>query len=664
MSDQVKNNIKSLDFPESVRTRSVMYMGDSNNANHALTEVVDNAADHIFRDKTVSKIWIKTCSKKKKGDYFVVANDGSPFPILLDKERNKTKSDLSATHMHTGANFEGDSHSIGQNGVGLKGANALSTFFYIITKLSNDSHLDSCPEVKAKGENGSYYYIRYEKGIKTHESADKLSAITKIDGIKLPKGYTTYLVAAPDPIIYTTDTSATVDVSRISDSIITFKNFYKRNIKYILDDTEIDGKEAGYQFKALASMDIPGLKYKSTKLENGKKVPDKTSAIVADTNNLVNLKILLDFEFSTDIEAADTLGNINTRKVSRGIHINQGKELIGLCLKDIFNIPHSYLTKGISINALVLAPGSHLQLAGQTKDSLIRIKNFKGKIYDKSGNIIDNDWTKLKYQISKVIKANYDKIAPHVARLNDYAISLNKLASKDYVKSILQISKNSTRPLISKHVRDASHSDRSQCDLFIVEGKSAASSLLEARNPAYHAIFAMRGYSLNSVGIPLKRVFQNVEYRELISAIGAGVDVHNDLSCARYRRIIIAADADPDGLAITALILSMFGEHLRFLIEDGRVFVNESPLYYQSGTYYRSYEKQKLNLKKDYVRFKGLGELNSDQAEDVFFGAHQNLIRITTEGIDRALEMMVNPDLKKVLMSKHNIIDYGTQTNK
>jgi len=214
MSDHVKNNIKSLDFPESVRVRSVMYMGDSNNSNHALTEVVDNAADHVFRDKSVSKIWIKTCSKKQD-DYFVVANDGTPFPINLDKDRGKTKSDLAATHMHTGSNFEGDSHSIGQNGVGLKGANALSTFFYIITKIEKDAHLNSCPEVQTKGKNGRYYYIRYNQGIKTHESVGTLKSICKIDNIELPSGYSTYIVAQPDPIIYTTDTSATVELSRI-----------------------------------------------------------------------------------------------------------------------------------------------------------------------------------------------------------------------------------------------------------------------------------------------------------------------------------------------------------------------------------------------------------------------------------------------------------------
>lgn len=645
----VNNDIKSLDFPESIRTRSVMYMGDSNNSDHALTEVVDNAADHIFRDPSVSKVFIKTCSKKAK-DYFLVANDGEPFPILFDKERGKTKSDLAATHIHTGSNFEGLSNSIGQNGVGLKGANALSNFFYIITLIKNKSHLKSCPEVKSKGRDGLFYYVRYEKGIKTAETTGTLESISKIDSIELPDGYSTYIVAQPDPEIYSEDTSASVDESRISDSILTFKNFYKRNIQYILNGKEVDSKEVGFKYKALSTISIPGLKKKS----------ESSSTLVPDEDNPCEIKMLLDFEFSKDLEDTISTGNINTRKVSRGIHISGGKELIGLVLKEVFEIPHSYLTKGININSLVLAPGNHLQLAGQTKDSLIRIRNFKDKQVDSSGKpIAGNDWKKLKYQVTKIITENKDEIAPHVARLNEYAISLNKIASKDYVKSILQMNKNATRPLVSKHVRDASHSDRSKCDLFIVEGKSAASSLLEARNPEIHAIFTMRGYGLNSVGIPLKKVFKNIEYRELISAIGAGVDLHNDISCARYGRIIIAADADPDGLAITGLILSMFGEHLRFLLDSGRVFINESPLYYQNGNYYRSYEKHLLNLNKSYTRFKGLGELNSDQAEDVFFGKHQQLVQITPDGMKEALEMISNPEIKKVLMKKHKIIDYG-----
>lgn len=539
---KVKNNIKALDFPESVRTRSVVYMGDSNNSNHALTEVVDNAADHVFRDKSVTKINIKTCSSDNK-DYFFVANDGTPFPIQWDESKEKTKADLAASHMHSGSNFGGDNTSIGQNGLGISCTNALSEFFYIITKIQDDSHLESCEEVKKKGKNGRYYYIRYEKGIRTHESVGTLSSICKIDGIELPKGYITYVVSLPDPIIYTEDTSASVEMSRVSDSIITFKNFYKRNIEYIVDGEVVDASEVGYAYKALQSYNIPGLKYKKTKMENGVEVPDKSSPVVLDEDNTVNLKILLDFEFSKDLEESEQSSNINTRKVKRGMHINSGKELIGEALKEVFDIPHNYVTKGINLNVLILAPGSHLQLSGQTKDSLIRIKGFNGKLTDKAGKSIPNDWGRLKTRLKRVITDNIDKIRPHVARLNDYAISLNKLAAKDYVKSVINVSKNGG-VLLSKKVRDASCPDRSKCDLFIVEGKSAASSLLDARDPQYHAVFAMRGYSLNTVGKTLKQVFKNEECKDLISAIGAGVDAYNDISCARYGRIIIAADAD------------------------------------------------------------------------------------------------------------------------
>lgn len=642
---KVKNNIKALDFPESIRVRSVMYMGDSNNSDHALTEVLDNASDHVFRDESVSKIEVKTCDGTPK-DYFYVANDGSPFPISLDPVRKVTKSELAASHMHAGSNFEGGNTSIGQNGVGIKCTNALSEFFYIITLIKDDSHLESCEEVKSKGSNGLYYFLKYERGIKKLESVGTLDEICSLDNIQLPKGYVTYVVSKPDYIIYTENTSARVDNSRVADAILIFKNFYNRKIKYIIDGVEVKISNVGYKYKTLKSIPIPGLKYRDTIELDGEIQDDKSSPIVPDRDNLVELKFLFDFEFSSDLDSSISNGNINTRRVSKGIHVNKVRELIGQALKEVFSIPHDYTTKGISLNSLILAPGSHLQLAGQTKDSLIRIKCFT-----------DSDWKSLYKAIVKTIKSNREEIQLHVARLNEYAISLDKLAAKDYVKSMVSITKNN-KSTVSKRVRDASNMDRSKCSLFIVEGQSAASSLLEARDPDIHAIFPMRGFSLNTVGRSLEDVFKNEEYKDLITAIGAGVDAFNDINCARYGKIIICADADPDGFAITSLICAMFGDHLSFLIEDGRVFINESPLYFQDGNYYRSYEKDKLNLKKEYTRFKGLGELDDYQAEDVFFGKAQKLIKLTMKDLDKALELMSSTDAKKELMGKNNIVKY------
>jgi DNA gyrase/topoisomerase IV subunit B len=110
------------------------------------------------------------------------------------------------------------------------------------------------------------------------------------------------------------------------------------------------------------------------------------------------------------------------------------------------------------------------------------------------------------------------------------------------------------------------------------------------------------------------------------------------------------------GAAISALIIGMFGQHLKFLIDDGRLFVNQSPLFYQDGKYLRPDEVDQLVKNKPFTRFKGLGELNADQAEDVFFGDHQRLLKITSEGIDDALVMLTSTEAKYDLMIKNGII--------
>lgn len=111
-----------------------------------------------------------------------------------------------------------------------------------------------------------------------------------------------------------------------------------------------------------------------------------------------------------------------------------------------------------------------------------------------------------------------------------------------------------------------------------------------------------------------------------------------------------------DGAAISALLLGMFAEHLRFLIDAGRVYINQSPLFLQDGKYLRPDEVHLLDKKKTFTRFKGLGELNIDQAEDVFFGNHQRLLRITSENIEDALNMLVSTEAKYDLMIRNGII--------
>lgn len=387
-----------------------------------------------------------------------------------------------------------------------------------MTLLNDNNYKESSELVKStyqEGSKGVYYALRYERGIIVSEMVDTLNNINKSFGISLPKNYTTYVVSQPDEKIYEKPV-ANFDSKRIVTSIMIFEKFYKRKITYILDGKVIKASDAGYKYSSLVEYKVPGL----------------TVDGLRDDNNLVEMKLLLNYEFDKDLEVMTSGGNVNTRNVPRGYHINMGRERVASALKKVFEIPHNHLQKGLKLDALLLAPGAHLQLAGQTKDSLIRIKCF-----------LDKHWDMMEKQVIKDIKSNQDDLKVHVHRLNEYAMTLDKLAAKDYVKNMISMSKNNA-PIISRKVRDAASRDRSECILYIVEGNSAASSLLEARDPRTDAIFAMRGFCLNMVGKSLEEVFKNEEAKDLITCLGAGVDAYNELKNLRYDKVVIATDAD------------------------------------------------------------------------------------------------------------------------
>lgn len=625
---KVNNEIETLEFPVNIRTRPVMYMNDILHSDHALTETVDNAADHVFRDVSVTKIAIKTA--EKPGEYFYVANDGSSFPIGFDEVYGRTKMHLAVDQMHSGSNFKGGDTSVGQNGVGLKGCNALSSRFFVMTLLNSDNYKGSSSIVNSSyngKDKGIYYSLYYEQGVIVSERVAKLDIICKEYGIDLPDGYTTYVVSQPDKEIYEKPI-AKLDEKRLMTSIMIFEKFYKRKIQYIFNNKQIKSSEIGYKYSTLVEYKIHGINDKGTK----------------DLDNMVDCKILLNYEFDKDLEIMSSGGNVNTRNVPKGHHINEGRERVANALKRVFNIPHNHLQKGLKLDALVLAPGANLQLAGQTKDSLIRIKCFN-----------EPEWDIMEKVVAKELKKNEDEISAHVQRLNEYAVTLDKLAAKDYVKSMLSLSKN-LLPIVSRKVRDAVSKERDKCTLYIVEGNSAASALLEARDTLYDGVYAMRGFCLNTTGLSLEQLLENEEMRDLIVCFGCGVDAHNDISLFRYNKVVICTDADPDGAAISALLIGMFGRHLKFLIDAGKIFVNQSPLFLQNGKYLRPDEASQLVKTKPFTRFKGLGELDVDQAYDVFFGDHQRLLRITSEGVDHALDMMTSTEAKYKLMVDNGII--------
>ncbi len=186
----------------------------------------------------------------------------------------------------------------------------------------------------------------------------------------------------------------------------------------------------------------------------------------------------------------------------------------------------------------------------------------------------------------------------------------------------------------TKNVREA--------ELFIVEGDSAGGSAIRARNPEYQAILPIRGKILNVERSRIDRMLKNIEIQALVAAIGASLGDEFDITKARYGKVIILADADVDGSHIRTLLLTFFFRQMRPLIEDGRVFAAQPPLfstvvgkekvYLKDEAARQRFLLERPNHKNEFNRLKGLGEMDwSELGETTMDRSKRTLLRIDLE---------------------------------
>ncbi|MDF9833778.1 topoisomerase-4 subunit B [Ereboglobus sp. PH5-5] len=180
--------------------------------------------------------------------------------------------------------------------------------------------------------------------------------------------------------------------------------------------------------------------------------------------------------------------------------------------------------------------------------------------------------------------------------------------------------------------------------LFIVEGDSAAGSLTSCRNVQTQAVFALRGKPLNTYGLTKKIIYENEEFHLLQSAL----NIEDGLDSLRYNKIIVATDADVDGMHIRLLILSFFLQFFPELITNGHVFFLETPLFRvrnkkETIYCYNEAEKQsalkKLGQTAETTRFKGLGEISAGEFKD-FIGEDIRLEKVTLEHVHNSDQLL------------------------
>ena len=566
------DNIRTLEGVEHIRKRPGMYigrLGDGKNPSDGiyvlLKEVVDNSIDEFSAgfgkqiDITIEDL--KTVTIRDYGR-------GIPLGSVIK----------AVSKLNTGAKFDNAvfKKSVGLNGVGTKAVNALSSSFYIC------SHRD-----------GECSWARFERG-ELKESGNE--ATSAKNG--------TLVTFTPDDLMF-------------------------GNFSYNLDYVETMVKNYSY-LKTGLTLVFNGVKYKS---ENG--LLDLVNENLSEPTpyppiHLVgeDIEIVLSHCNSYGENITSFVNRQNTR--DGGTHLAAYREAIAKTLKDFFkkNYEPADCRQGVvgAVSIQIQEPN----FEGQTKTKLGSTYMWERQEPDANGVLHNEVGPTIRTYINDFVAKNLD----NYLRIHKEVVPVLEDKIKASQQERLEISsiqkktreRNSKTAVYNRKLRDCRfhYNDKiteknqdniENSSIFITEGDSASGTITKARNADYQAVFSLRGKPINCYKESRKRVAENEELNLLISALG----VEDDLENLRYNNIVVATDADDDGMHIRMLVLTFFLKYYPDLIRRGHVHILQTPLFRvknsKSNIYcYNQEEKEKaiaqLKTGVEITRFKGLGEIS------------------------------------------------------
>jgi topoisomerase-4 subunit B len=571
ISSYTEDNIKSLDWKDHIRMRPGMYIGKLGDGS-AYDDGIYILLKEIL-DNSIDEFVMgagKTIEINIKDNIVSVRDYGRGIPL------GKVKDVVSK--MNTGGKYDTRAFkkSVGLNGVGTKAVNALSSFFKV----------ESFRDDKEKS-------VSFEFG----EVVDDL------------------------PIIESSKRKGTKVLFKPDDSI--FKKFKYRNeyvtrmLKYYV-----------YLNPGL-SIIFNGEKFKS---ENGLK------DLIEENNNADDFLYPIIHLKGNDIELAITHNKkqyseeyysfVNGQHTTQGgTHLSAFREGVVKTLRDFYKKPYdsSDVRKSIlcAISIKVLEP----VFESQTKTKLGSTE-MGGDLPTVRTYINDFVSKKLDNYLHKnpLVAEEIQKKIIQAERERKELSGIRKLARESAKKSSLH---NKKLRDCRVHLDDMSNEYRLDSTLFITEGDSASGSITKSRNVNTQAVFSLRGKPLNSYSMTKKIVYENEEFNLLQAAL----NIEEGLEKLRYNKIVIATDADVDGMHIRLLLITFFLQFFPELIKEGHVFILQTPLFRvrnKKETIYCYSEEErigaieKLSPKPEITRFKGLGEISPNEFKN-FIGENMRL---------------------------------------
>ena len=353
-----------------------------------------------------------------------------------------------------------------------------------------------------------------------------------------------------------------------------------------------------------------------------------------------------------DIEAVITHSNqygeeyysfVNGQHTTQGgTHLSAFKEAVGRVIKEYYNKNFEYADIRAGIVAAISIKVEEPVFESQTKTKLGSkdmgpegptvskfINDFMKKELD---NYLHKDAETSEILLKKIQDSEKERKA---------IAGVTKLARERAKKANLHNKKLRDCRI---HLNDAKGQNVEETSIFITEGDSASGSITKSRDPNYQAVFSLRGKPLNSYGLTKKIVYENEEFNLLQAAL----NIEDGLDGLRYNKVIIATDADVDGMHIRLLLITFFLQFFPDLIKQKHVYILQTPLFRvrnKQRTIYCYSEEEKQNAIKELgknpeiTRFKGLGEISPDEFRH-FIGKDIRLDQVSMKKEDAVKEML------------------------
>jgi len=593
------SQIQVLEGLEAVRKRPGMYIGSTSSSglHHLVYEIVDNAID-----EALAGFCTHISVTINPGDTITVTDNGRGIPVDIQAQTGRPALEVVYTVLHAGGKFGGGGYKVsgGLHGVGASVVNALSE--WLVVQVHRD---------------GKIYEMKFSRGAITQEM--KIVGDTELHG--------TFVTFKPDAELF-------------DDTVYDYETLHTRMREQAflnggLTITIEDKREGKEQTDTLCYEG--GIREFVTFLNKHKAPLHEDVIYLSGTKGDAIAEIALQYNDGYNENIVSFANDIHTPEggmhetgfktaLTRVINAYGAKTNV---IKGDDKVSGEDVREGISAIISVKLPEA--QFEGQTKQKL-------GNAYIRT--LVDS--------IVNDQLATYFEEHPATAKaILEKAMMANRAreAARKAKESVRRKTGLESGQMPDK-LQDCNERDPSLCEIYIVEGDSAAGSAIQGRDSRFQAILAMWGKMLNVEKARADKIYGNDKLYPLIVALGAGIGDEFNIDKLRYHKIIIMADADVDGSHIRTLLLTFFFRYMRPLIEKGYVYSAVPPLYKLSRgktqrVAYSDEQRDRIsaelrgdnpNVKIDISRFKGLGEMDPHELWETTMDPEQRTLRRITIG--------------------------------